>query len=162
MRVVLMILILCWSNITSPNTTIATIGWVETVRILPENIELRAKIDTGADNSSLGVVNWQSFHRDGKEWIRFKTLNNSGNSKSFERPLDRYSLIKRKILRSHKRPVVKMWLCIGNKRILVPVNLAKRKSFKYRMLIGRSFLKGHFLVDSNKKLTTTPECNPSQ
>jgi len=159
MRYALIVFILCWSNIATPNNTLVTIGWIETVRILPEGFELKAKIDTGADNSSLGVVDWQSFTRNDKEWIRFEVLNNEGKTQSFERPLDSYTLIKRKILRSLKRPVVKMWLCIGNKKALVPVNLANRKKFKYQVLIGRSFLKEHFLVDSAKKLTLQAECH---
>jgi len=159
MRYALIVFILCWSNIATPNNTLVTIGWIETVRILPEGFELKAKIDTGADNSSLGVVDWQSFTRNGQEWIRFEVLNNEGKTQSFERPLDSYALIKRKTLGSLKRPVVKMWLCIGNKKLLVPVNLANRKKFKYQVLIGRSFLKEHFLVDSAQKLTRQAECN---
>lgn len=162
MRVVLMILILCCSNIATSDNSLVTIGWIEPVRILPEGFELKAKIDTGADNSSLGVIDWKSFSHNDIEWIRFAVINNEGKKQSFERPLYKYTLIKRKSLRSIERPVVKMWLCIGKKKALTPVNLSERRNYKYPMLIGRSFLKGHFLVDSDKKLTTTPECNPPQ
>ena len=159
MRIVLMILILCCSNIAISDNSLVTIGWVEPVRILPEGFELKAKIDTGADNSSLGVIDWKGFTQSGTQWVRFEALNNEGKTQLFERPLHKYTLIKRKLLRSIKRPVVKMWLCIGRNKILTPVNLSERKKYKYSLLIGRSFLKTHYLVDSAKKSTTSPECN---
>jgi len=162
MRFLLITFILCWSHAAKASDTLTTIGWIETVRILPEGLELKAKIDTGADNSSLGAIDWQNFKRNGQKWIRFKLLKNNGGTESFERPLDRYALIKRKQTEALKRPVIKLWLCIGNKKLLVPVNLAKRKKFKYRILIGRSFLKRNFLVDSAKELTQPPTCSLPQ
>jgi len=158
MRFLLIIYILCWSHIASASDSLVTIGWIESVRILPEGLDLEAKIDTGADNSSIGVMNWQGFIRNDKEWIRFKVRSNTGQSQLFERPLKRYTLIKRKSTQSLKRPVVNMWLCIGRDKILAQVNLAQRKNFKYQMLIGRSLLRGHFLINPAIKLTLDPDC----
>jgi len=114
MRFLFIIYILCWSHIVAASDNLVTIGWIESVRILPEGLKLEAKIDTGADNSSIDVSNWQIFIRNCDEWIRFKVRSNDGQSKSFERPLERHILIKRKASQSLKRPVVKMWVCIGN------------------------------------------------
>jgi len=158
MRFLFIIYILCWSHIVTANDNLVTIGWIESVRILPEGIDLDAKIDTGADNSSIDVINWQSFIRKGEEWIRFEARSDNGQSQSFERPLERYTLIKRKATQSLKRPVVKMWLCIGKDKILAEVNLAQRENFKYRMLVGRSLLKDHFLINPAIKLTLSPAC----
>ncbi|MCW8934307.1 MAG: ATP-dependent zinc protease [Gammaproteobacteria bacterium] len=138
--------------------SLVTIGWIEPIRIMPEDFDLQAKIDTGADNSSLGVLDWQSFMRNSTEWIRFKVRSNDGQLKSFERPLKRHVLIKRKQSQPLKRPVVNLWLCLGKNKILTEVNLAKRKNFKFRMLIGRSLLKNRFLVNSALKFTQSPEC----
>lgn len=163
MRQLILIFILYTPYVVSAeNVSLTTIGWIESVRLLPEKFELQAKIDTGADHSSLGVVDWQSFERNGDEWIRYNVTNNDGHAQVFERPLERYALIKRKATESLKRPVVKMWVCLGKKKILTQVNLAKRTKFKYRMLIGRSFLKGEFLVDSAAKHTQSTECTAAQ
>ncbi|MDH5516647.1 MAG: RimK/LysX family protein [Gammaproteobacteria bacterium] len=135
------------------------IGWIETVRIMPEKFELTAKIDSGADNSSLDVISWKTYSHQDEEWIRFDVINNNEDTITFERPLEGYTLIKRKRAEPVERPVVSMKLCIGNHIYLAPVNLAERKGFKYRMLIGRSFLKGRFLVDSAVKQSTLPQCN---
>ncbi|MCW9047831.1 MAG: ATP-dependent zinc protease [Gammaproteobacteria bacterium] len=144
------------------NDSLVTIGWIEPIRIMPEGFDLQAKIDTGADNSSLGVVDWESFMRNSTEWIRFKVRSNNGQLKSFERPLERHVLIKRKQSQPLKRPVVNLWLCLGKNRILTEVNLSKRKNFKFRMLIGRSLLKNRFLVNSALKFTQPPECQAVQ
>lgn len=158
MRYLLIICVLFCSHTAAATDSLVTIGWIEAVRIMPEGFDLQAKIDTGADNSSLGVLDWQSFTRNSKEWIRFKVRNNDGQIKSFERPLERHAFIKRKQSEPLKRPVVNMQLCLGKKKILTEVNLAKRKNFKFRMLIGRSLLKNHFLVNPALKLTQSPEC----
>ncbi|MCW9013162.1 MAG: RimK/LysX family protein [Gammaproteobacteria bacterium] len=162
MRYLIILFIFYCTHASAENTPLTTIGWIESVKILPEGLELEAKIDTGADNSSLDITDWQKLNRDGNPWIRFTVINNSGHTQVFERPLERYTRIKRKGTEPLKRPVVNMLICIGNQQFLTPVNLAKRKNFKYRMLIGRSFLKQRFLVDSASKLTTSPNCESEQ
>ena len=157
MRYLLILFTLCLSQASANSLT--TIGWIEPVRIMPEGFNLEAKIDTGADNSSVDVREWESYFHNDEEWIRFKVPNNAGDFQTFERPLERYALIKRKKAESVRRPVVKMWLCIGSQRIQTSVNLSKRKDFKYRMLIGRSFLKGRYLVDSAAKRTQSSKCD---
>ena len=47
------------------------IGWIETVQILPENLSLSAKMDTGADHSSLNVIDPMEFMKGEEKWIRF-------------------------------------------------------------------------------------------
>jgi len=158
MRFLFIIYIICYSYSSAASEKLITIGWIESVRILPEGVNLEAKIDTGADNSSIGVTKWLSFTKNGSEWVQFSVQGDEGSTQSFERPLERYALIKRKSTGVLKRPVVKMWLCIGKNKILSQVNLAKRNNFKYRMLIGRSLLKNNFLVNSAIKLTLDPDC----
>jgi len=158
MRLLFIIYFICYSYSSAASEKLMTIGWIESVRILPEGVNFKAKIDTGADNSSIGVTKWLSFTRNGKEWVQFSVKSDEGRTKSFERPLERYALIKRKSTGTLKRPVVKMWFCIGNNKILSQVNLAKRSNFKYRILIGRSLLKNNFLVNSATKLTLDPDC----
>ncbi len=147
-----------------------TVGWIEMVEILPEHLSLPAKIDTGADNSSLNVSNAEEFMKGDKEWIRF-SIETDGSEEgedekiTFERPIVRYAYIKRKGASRQKRAVVLFDLCLGNiYKQNVPVNLADRTGFKYPMLIGRTFLKGAALVDSELTHTQPPSClkNPPE
>jgi hypothetical protein len=154
----LVLCLLCLSGGLSHATELTVIGWVERVVIFPEEFSLEAKIDTGADNSSIDAADWVSFRKDGKEWIRFSVRNNQYKKEMFEKPLIHYTRIKRKEAESLKRPVVQMDLCIGGKMISAPVNLADRNNYQYRLLIGRSALQGHFLVDSSQAHTSHPSC----
>jgi len=63
------------------------VGWVERVRIFPGNLVVTAKLDTGADNSSLHVADFQLFTRDGSQWVRFEAFDEAGRTVSLERPV---------------------------------------------------------------------------
>ena len=135
------------------------IGWIENIEIHPENISLSAKIDTGADHSSLNVTNPTEFLKDDKKWIRFSIPLKEAKAVTIERPILRFARIKRKGTPSQKRPVVLLDICLGTLyKKDVPVNLTDRTRFKYPMLIGRSFLKGSAIVDSSLTFSQTPSC----
>ncbi len=135
------------------------IGWIEKVKILPEDISVLAKIDTGADHSSLNVINPIEFMKGEEKWIRFSIPVKKDETVTVERPIIRFARIKRKKAPGLKRPVILFNLCIGTLyKENVPVNLADRSGFKYHMLIGRSFLKGAAIVDSSLTLTQSPSC----
>jgi len=91
--------------------------------------------------------------------IRFMVRGNEGSTQQIEAPLLKFVRIKRKRAKSVKRPVVSLTICMANSLYQVPVNLADRENYKYRMLIGRSVLRDKFLVDVSRKLTISPACN---
>ena len=48
------------------------VGWIEKVRIYPGNFLVHAKLDSGAEYSSLDAGNLHGvFDRNGKNWVRF-------------------------------------------------------------------------------------------
>lgn len=134
------------------------IGWLEYVRIQPQNIQFKAKIDTGADNSSIHADNIVVYEENGRQRVKFTVSNADGESANLDLPLLRFAKIKRKKADPIRRPVVTLELCIGNTLKRAPVNLASRGNFKYRMLIGRSFLKGGYLVNASEQYTIEPAC----
>ncbi len=135
------------------------IGWIEKVEILPEIFSLSAKIDTGADHSSLNVINPTEFMKGQEKWIRFSIAFEEEETVTLERPIMRFARIKRKGAPGQRRAVVLFNLCVGTLyKKNVPVNLANRTGFKYPMLIGRSFLKGSAIVDSSLTLSQSPSC----
>tara|TARA_R110000772_G_scaffold73216_3_gene159608 strand:+ start:34340 stop:34846 length:507 start_codon:yes stop_codon:yes gene_type:complete len=134
-----------------------TAGLIETVRIQPEAIDIRAKVDTGAENSSLDTREWQAFERDGATWIRFTLNLDGGDSRALERPLGRMTVIHRAGSRQ-ERPIVMMTLCVGDVTRVVEVNLAERPKLSYRMLLGASFLTGAYVVDVSQSDLTRPTC----
>jgi hypothetical protein len=134
------------------------LGWVESVRILPENVRLTAKLDTGADTSSIDAAQPTAFERDGRPWIRFSISDYKGKPTVFERPVIRIVRVKRSETVTVTRPVVMLALCLGGKFREEAVTLADRSHLRYRVLIGRSALAGRFLENPSLKFTTRPDC----
>lgn len=147
-------------------------GRVEHVIITDHGIELTAKLDTGAQTSSLSATDIQAFKKDGKEWIRF-TIDPSRTEKLYhlELPLERYIKIrkrhgemddeetKNKQEAFERRPVVSIPVCLGNALKMVDVSLTNRSHFNYPMLLGRKAMHSFdVLIDPDLSFTVKPTC----
>lgn len=138
------------------------VGWIEKVRIYPGNFLVHAKLDSGAEYSSLDAGNLQLFERDGKQWVRFDLAEDrEGNKITIERPLLRWAPIKRHNQEPQRRPVIKLGVCLGNIYKETEVNLIDRKNYQYRMLIGRKFMEGAVIIDPSAQYTVVPNCQES-
>ena len=145
-------------TIPSPTQDRKVAGRLEIVRIYPGNLRLRARLDTGARNSSLDAQDITEFKLNGERWIRFNVTNHRGKSVTLERKVHRVAKIKRKLGRSRERLVIKLGICLGGIFREVEVNLVDRSGFNYPMLIGRSFMENHLVVDPSVKFVTKPNC----
>ena len=134
------------------------IGWVEPVTIDEAFIKVMAKIDTGADVTSIDARIIKTYREDDDDWVHFEISNKTGQAVELKKKVDRYLPIKRKLMEPEMRPVIHLGVCVGNIYRNIEVNLAQRKNFEYRMLIGRNFLDTTYVVDSELKKTTTPSC----
>lgn len=128
------------------------VGQVEYVDILPEGVRQKARIDTGAQTTSIDASNIVAFERDGKKWVKFSIKHRqTGKVLEFKKPVVRTALIKRHGAETVKRPVIKLKLAIGDVEKMVEVNLADRSKFEYPVLIGRNFLDAGIAVDVSRK-----------
>lgn len=137
------------------------IGVVENVRVDPGGILFNAKMDTGADNSSVNASVVRRFKRRGESWVLFELINAEGDSVTIERKLVRSAKIKGLSKSRKKRPVVLLTLCVAGVAKEVEVNLVDRTGFRNKMIVGRSFLRHGFLVDPSLKHTVEPSCPPA-
>jgi hypothetical protein len=133
-------------------------GYIESVRIMPGDLILRAKVDTGAEHSSLDARHIEEFLRDAKPWLRFSVTDQSNRTIVVERPVHRVARIRRHAGRIQERAVVLLGICLGATFKTAEVNLVNRAGFDYPMLIGRSFLDGDFLVDPGERFVLEPAC----
>ncbi|MDH3286420.1 MAG: RimK/LysX family protein [Betaproteobacteria bacterium] len=135
-------------------------GWIERVRLGEEGVVLSAKLDTGADNSSLHAPDVRWFTRDGSHWVAFEVTGEDGRKVHFERRVIRITEIKsRRGGKAHERPTVLMGVCLGRAYRITEVNLADRTRFKQPFLVGRSFLANNqILVNSEITNTVEPDC----
>ncbi len=134
-------------------------GWVERVVLVEAGFELKAKLDTGAETSSLDAVDIRRFRRGGESWVRFTVEDpDSGDEVRLERPLLRRVRIKRHEGESQRRPVVELTVCIGEHERRLEFSLIDRSEFIYPVLLGRSALAGIAVVDPDETFIHDPDC----
>ena len=132
-------------------TTRITIGWREWVE-MPEFdvIEIKAKVDTGADNSSLHAFNIEPFSKDGIPHVRFEIHPRQRKSKpsiSCEAEVVKERTVKNPGGRTELRPVIRTRLKVAGREIDALINLTTRDEMMFRMLLGRRSVRKDFLVD---------------
>lgn len=128
---------------------LGVIGEVEPIYFSPMKAPFSARIDTGAETSSVGVSNMKPFERDGEKWIAFDLVNkDTSETHHFEKKIHRNTVIKR-ALKKEERPVVIMDVTFGGETIQTEFTLADRESFEYQALVGRNILTGRALVDTS-------------
>lgn len=133
------------------------VGWLEQVvlEVGPEKpFVIAAKIDSGADNSSLHATAIKYKEIEGKMFVQFSTVQNL----TMTRPLYKTTEVKMKNGKKQKRAVVLVKLCLGGVVKEVQMNLVNRAHFSKPLLVGRSALKG-FLIDvSQTQITDVTRC----
>ncbi len=130
------------------------IGEAEHVVIEPEGIVLKARIDTGAKTSSMGVEKLDEFERDGKPWVRFIIKRpENGEAVQFTLPIERISKIKRHGGEAQRRPVVILHVVLGSIDHKREFTLTDRSGFEYPVLLGRNYLMDAAVVDVSRKFT---------
>lgn len=125
------------------------IGGVERVYVEDIKTPFHARIDTGAETSSIDVQNVKPFERDGEKWIAFDLVNRANGEKNrIEKPLKRKTTIKR-TNETELRYVVKLKVRMGKNIINAEFTLNDRSRFDYQALIGRNIITGRYLVDTS-------------
>ena len=135
-------------------TTVAdskvVVGATEWVFLSPPGRYLSARVDTGAETSSISARNIVRFERDGKRWVSFDLdTGNADNDIHLEVPLERNVLIRQASFDDvDRRPVVVFDVKLGdNLHQPTEFTLADRSRMSYPVLLGRSFLKDVAVVD---------------
>jgi len=123
---------------------------------------MRAKLDTGAKSSSINVYNLKKFEREGETWVRFelreRRKDQKGISAAFEKKVIDSVKIKKKGGGLDNRIVVKMDICIAGMRKEIEMSLLDRSNFNNQVLIGRTDLEKHFIIDPSAVFTHKPDC----
>lgn len=128
-------------------------GAVETLYVTPIAMPFQARMDTGAETSSLDANNIRPFERDGEKWVSFDVINRkNGEKHHFEKPVKRRTTIVR-IKHEEARYVVNMSIKMGDELINAEFTLAERDKFNYQVLIGRNILNGRFIIDPSLENT---------
>ena len=99
------------------------IGEVEPVYVLPIKKPFTARIDTGAETSSIDAKNISFFERDGEKWVSFDVISrNSGEKYHFEKKIRKRIAVRRTGEFEHRK-MVDMTIRFGGENITTGFSL---------------------------------------
>ncbi|MCL5424144.1 MAG: ATP-dependent zinc protease [Gammaproteobacteria bacterium] len=134
-------------------TTKTMVGRSEWVGFPEVGTYLQARVDSGANTSSLSATEITRFERDGEDWVRFKLALNeddivveSQRDEWIEAPIER----RVRILQAsgeESRPVISLLMTLGPISENVEFTLNDRTHLVYPVLLGRRFLMDIALID---------------
>ncbi|SHH30430.1 ATP-dependent zinc protease family protein [Ferrimonas marina] len=128
------------------------VGWREWVALPELGIErIKAKLDTGARTSCLHAFKTEPFERDNKPWLRMHVHPHQGDEQTVlvcEAPLVEYRKVTDSGGHAEQRPVILTELTMGGARWPIEMTVTNRDTMKFRMLIGRTAMQGHLMVDA--------------
>lgn len=136
-----------------------TLGWREWVK-LPD-LELgyiKAKVDTGARSSALHAFDIEPFTtQDGEQWVSFR-VHPQQHSDALTVECRAPVKDRRKITDSggHRttRYIIETTMVLGEDRFTAEMSLVQRYDMLFRMLLGRTALKGSYVVDPARSFVT--------
>ena len=140
-----------------PNTSGALgskeiIGAIEWIYMEPPGTHYRARVDSGAETSSLSAAKVVEFERDGEDWVRFFFQHDSSDEEvAFELPIKRTVLTRRLSSEAaERRIVVELDIRLGEQLQRTEFALTDRGGMTYPLSLGRSFLLDLYVVDVSR------------
>lgn len=130
------------------------LGWREWLALPTLDIPaIEAKIDTGARSSSLHTSSYEFVFKDGVEYVDYiihpvpdrPDIEITGHA-----PLVDKRVVKDSGGHEEDRPFIMSDVTISGKTWPIELSLTNRENMKYRMLLGRTGMKGRALVDCEK------------
>lgn len=112
---------------------------------------IKAKLDTGAQTSSIHAYAVEPFERDGTAWVRFGIRpwqRSDADEVRVECPVLDVRRVRSSSGHVDERFVVSMRLVLVGRSVDAEVTLSNRDAMGFRMLIGREALSRGFIVDS--------------
>jgi hypothetical protein len=135
------------------------LGWVERVHLVDTGITVKAKLDSGAETSSLDARIIKKFRQKGKRWVRFALTDpQSGEEHVLVRERVRTIGVVQHEGSNQVRPTVMLQVCIADRLLDIEVSLIDRSEFSYRLLLGRRALRSFAVIDPGNTNLTQPRC----
>jgi hypothetical protein len=134
------------------------LGWREWIGLPDLGVaRLKAKVDTGARTSSLHAFEVAPFQNGPTLWVRFR-LHPKQYRRDIEVTCEAPVKDRRVVIDSggHEelRYVVETRVRIANRVWPIEITLADRDDMRFRMLLGRTAIRGHAIVDPDRSFLT--------
>lgn len=131
------------------------IGAIEWIYMDPPGQNFRARVDTGAETSSLSASEVIEFERDGDDWVRFNFQHEPEDEPiGFELPIKRKVMVRQSYSEdAERRFVVEIDIRLGQQLQSTEFTLTDRRRMTYPVLLGRAFLLDLYVVDVSRSYT---------
>ncbi|WP_246166874.1 ATP-dependent zinc protease family protein [Marinobacter salinexigens] len=132
------------------------VGEVEKIYMADPDQVYTARIDSGAETSSLDARNITRFERDGSNWVRFDVpVPGTDELVTLEKEISRrVKVIQASADEAERRVVVELQFAIGNHEQVAEFTLTDRANLTHEVLIGRNVLRDVMLIDVGKEFAT--------
>jgi hypothetical protein len=133
------------------------VGEVEKIYLAEPDQIYTARIDSGAETSSIDARNITRFERDGNNWVRFDVpVTGTKELVTIEKEISRkVKVIQASADEAERRIVVELQFAIGDHQQVAEFTLTDRTNLTYQVLIGRNILRDVMLIDVGKEFATT-------
>ncbi len=137
------------------------LGWREWLSLPGLRIPaVKAKVDTGARTSALHAFALETFTERGQKKVRFR-IHPLQHVDAIELTCIEDVIDERMVSDSgghrEKRPVICTPVCIAGKEWPVEITLTNREDMLFRMLLGRTAMRGKIVVDPGASFLTGQE-----
>lgn len=137
------------------------IGWREWVALPELEIDrIKAKVDTGARTSALHAHKLEVVEVEGREHAKFRirpVQRKAKPSVPAQVPIIGWRNVRSSSGEQQLRPVIATALRIGGGTFRVEFTLTSRDEMGFRMLLGRTAVRGRFLIDPGRSFLTSTD-----